>query len=551
MAKPVIFAIDDELAVLNAVERDLRQKYGRDYRILKADSGAAALDALKQLQARGDTAALFVVDQRMPQMTGVQFLDEARKFFPDAKKILLTAYADTEAAIQSINRVGLDYYLMKPWDPPQEHLYPILDELLDDWQRHAQLPYDGIRVAGAMWSPAAHTVKEFLTRHQIPYRWLDVESDAHARALVEEHNQGALKLPTVFFPDGAVLVEPTIQQIAEKTGLATHAALPFYDLVIIGAGPAGLSAAVYASADGIKCLVIERDAPGGQAGSSPRIENYLGFPMGISGGDLTHRAMTQARRLGAEIITAQGATRVRAQDQYHVVTMADGREVSCHAVLLATGAAFHTLKIPGAAELTGKGIFYGAAHTEAYFYQDQDVLVAGGANSAAQGALFLSRYARKVTVIIRAAAPEASKYLVDALEQNEKIELLLNTDLIDVKGADKFEAVVVKHRVTGETRTLNAAAMFVFIGVSPQSQLVAGAALCDEKGYLYTGPDLLRDGKRPAGWTLNRDPMLMETSLPGVFAVGDVRVGTNHRVASAVGEAGVATMIIKQYLKTL
>ena len=551
MAKPVIFAIDDELAVLNAVERDLRQKYGRDYRILKADSGAAALDALKQLQARGDTAALFVVDQRMPQMTGVQFLDEARKFFPDAKKILLTAYADTEAAIQSINRVGLDYYLMKPWDPPQEHLYPILDELLDDWQRHAQLPYDGIRVAGAMWSPAAHTVKEFLTRHQIPYRWLDVESDAHARALVEEHNQGALKLPTVFFPDGAVLVEPTIQQIAEKTGLATHAALPFYDLVIIGAGPAGLSAAVYASADGIKCLVIERDAPGGQAGSSPRIENYLGFPMGISGGDLTHRAMTQARRLGAEIITAQGVTRVRAQDQYHVVTMADGREVSCHAVLLATGAAFHTLKIPGAAELTGKGIFYGAAHTEAYFYQDQDVLVAGGANSAAQGALFLSRYACKVTVIIRAAAPEASKYLVDALEQNDKIELLLNTDLIEVKGADKFEAVVVKHRDTGETRTLNAAAMFVFIGVSPQSQLVAGAALCDEKGYLLTGLDLLRDGKRPPGWMLNRDPLVMETSLPGVFAVGDVRFGTNHRVASAVGEAGVATMIIKQYLKTL
>ncbi len=551
MAKPVIFAIDDEPAVLNAVERDLRQKYGHTYRILKADSGIAALDALKQLHARGETAALFVVDQRMAQMTGVEFLDAARKLFPEAKKVLLTAYADTEAAIASINRVDLDYYLMKPWDPPQEHLYPVLDELLDDWQRHAEIPYDGIRVAGALWSPAAHTVKEFLTRHQIPYRWLDVESDPKARALVEAHNAGTLVLPTVFFPDGAVLVEPTIQQIAEKAGLPTHAALPFYDLVIVGAGPAGLSAAVYASSDGIKCLVIERDAPGGQAGSSPKIENYLGFPMGISGGDLTHRAITQARRMGAEIVTAQEATRVRAQDQYRVVTMADGKEVSCHVVLLATGASFHTLKIPGAAELTGKGIFYGAAHTEAFFYQDQDVLVAGGANSAAQGALFLSRYARKVTVVIRAAEPEASHYLVDALKQNEKIEVRLNTDLVQVNGTEKFESLVVKNHVTGETSTLRAAGMFVFIGVSPQSQLVAGAALCDEKGYLYTGADLLREGKRPPGWTLNRDPMLMETSLPGVFAVGDVRYGTNHRVASAVGEAAVATMIVKQYLKTL
>jgi thioredoxin reductase (NADPH) len=297
--------------------------------------------------------------------------------------------------------------------------------------------------------------------------------------------------------------------------------------------------------------LIEQNAPGGQAGSSPKIENYLGFPAGISGGDLTHRAITQARRMGAEIITAQPATRIRVQDQYQVITMADGKEVSCHVVLLATGATFHTLKIPGAAELSGKGIFYGAAHTEAFFYQDQDVLVAGGANSAAQGALFLSRYARKVTVVIRAAAPEASKYLVDALGQNEKVELLLNTDLIQVQGKDKFEAVVVKNRVTGETSTLRAAAMFVFIGVSPQSQLVAGAALSDEKGYLYTGSDLLRDGKRPPGWTLNRDPLLMETSMPGVFAVGDVRYGTNHRVASAVGEAAVASMVIKQYLKTL
>ena len=550
MAKPVIFAVDDEPAVLNAVERDLRQKYGRDYRILKADSGAAALDALTQLRQRGETAALFVVDQRMPEMTGIQFLDAARKLFPDARKVLLTAYADTEAAIASINRVGLDYYLMKPWDPPQEHLYPVLDDLLDEWRAHVELPYDGIRIAGSLWSPGSHQVKEFLSRHQIPFKWLDVEVDSQARALVEQHNAGALKLPTIFFPDGTVLVNPNLRELADKVGLATRAALPFYPLVIVGAGPAGISAAVYASTDGIKCLVIEKSAPGGQAGSSPKIENYLGFPLGISGGDLTHRAITQARRFGAEVLTATEATRVRAQDQYRIVTLADGSEVSCHALLLATGASFHMLKMPGAVELTGAGIYYGAAHTEAFFYQDQPVFVAGGANSAAQGALFLSRYASKVTMLILGDI-SASQYLVDELRQNEKIDIWLDTDLIGVHGKEKLEEIVVKNSKTGEEKTLPAAALFVFIGVRPQSQLMDGQALCDEKGYVYTGPDLMRDGKRPASWTLTREPMLLETSVPGVFAAGDVRFGTNHRVASAVGEAGVASMLIKQYLKAL
>ena len=439
MAKPVIFAIDDEPAVLNAVERDLRQKYGRDYRILKADSGTAALDALKQLP-RGETAALFVVDQRMPGMTGVQFLDAARKLFPEARKVLLTAYADTEAAIASINRVGLDYYLRKPWDPPQEHLYPVLDE----WKTHVELPYDGIRIAGSLWSPGSHQVKEFLSRHQIPFKWLDVEVDSQAHAMVEAHNGDALKLPTIFFPDGSVLVNPNLRELADKVGLATRAALPFYPLIVVGAGPAGISAAVYASTDGVKCLVIEKSAPGGQAGSSPKIENYLGFPMGISGGDLTHRAITQARRFGAEVLTATEATRVRVQDQYRIVTLADGSEVSCHALLLATGASFHMLKMPGAAELTGAGIYYGAAHTEAFFYQGQPVFVAGGANSAAQGALFLSRYASRVTMLIRGDI-SASQYLVDELKQNEKIDLWLDTDLIGVHGKEKLEEIVVKN----------------------------------------------------------------------------------------------------------
>ncbi len=553
MAKPVIFTIDDEPAVLNAIERDLRKKYGRDYRILKADSGAAALDSLKQLQQRSETVALFLADQRMPQMNGVQFLEQARALYPDAKRALLTAYADTEAAINAINRVALDYYLMKPWDPPEECLYPVLDDLLDDWKAHVRLPFEGIRVAGTLWSPGSHDVKDFLSRHQIAYQWLDIESDAKARALVEETHRGALRIPTVFFPDGTILVEPTIREVADRVGLQTRAAQPFYDVVIVGAGPAGLAAAVYASSDGLHCLVIERQAPGGQAGRSPKIENYLGFPSGLSGGDLARRAVTQARRFGAEILSAQAATGVRLRDIYRIVTLSDGSEVTCHALLLACGASFNILKMPGAAELTGAGVYYGAAYTEAFFYQDRDVFVVGGANSAAQGALFLSRFARKVTVLIRGPAPTASQYLVDAMRQNEKIELRMNTDLIELHGAQagKLEALTVKNTVTNETHMLRGAALFVFIGVKPQSDLVADLVLRDPKGYVLTGPDLLQDGKRPKGWLLDRDPYVLETSVPGIFAAGDVRFGTNHRVASATGEGGIAVAMIHQYLRTL
>jgi thioredoxin reductase (NADPH) len=347
-----------------------------------------------------------------------------------------------------------------------------------------------------------------------------------------------------------MLTRPDLRLLADKVGLATRAALPFYELVILGAGPAGISAAVYASSDGIKCVVIEKAAPGGQAGSSPKIENYLGFPMGISGGDLTHRAIAQARRFGTEILTATEATRVRVQDQYRVITLEDGSEISCHALLLATGASFHMLKMPGAAELTGAGIYYGAAHTEAHFYQDQDVFVAGGANSAAQGALFLSRYARRVTMLVRGEM-SASQYLVEALRQNDKVEICLDTDLVAVHGKEKLEEIVLRDTRTGQERTQPAAALFVYIGVRPQTEVLAGQALTDEKGYLYTGPDLMREGQRPQGWPLARDPMMMETSMPGIFAAGDVRFGTNHRVASAVGEAGVATMMIKHYLKDL
>lgn len=551
MTKPVILTVDDDPTVLNAVERDLRKRYGQDYRLMKVNSGSAALGALKELQSRNQSVALFLADQRMPQMTGVQFLEQARALFPEAKKVLLTAYADTEAAIYAINEVELDHYLMKPWDPPEERLYPVLDELLADWKAKAPWLFEGIRVAGTLWSLPTHQIKDFLVRHQLPYQYLDIESQPAAKALVEEHNQGQLKIPTVFFPDGTVLVEPTLQQVAEKAGLSTEAQMQFYDLVIIGGGPAGLSAAVYASSEGLDCLLVEKHAPGGQAGSSPKIENYLGFPMGISGGDLTHRAVTQARRLGAEIITAQAATAIRLSDRYKIVTLANGTEVACHALLLATGASFNTLKMPGAAELTGAGIYYGAAHTEAYYYKGQPVGVVGGANSAAQGALFLSRYASQVIMLIRGSEHVAAQHLVNALKADPKIELRLNTDLVEAHGTDKLEAVTIKHSTTGEVLRLPTAALFVFIGVKPQSELVVDLALRDAKGYVLTGLDLMPGGRRPAGWPLDRDPFAFETNIPGLFAAGDVRFGTNHRVVSATAEGGTAVAMVRQYLKTL
>jgi thioredoxin reductase (NADPH) len=551
MAKPAIIAVDDEPQVLSAIERDLRAHYARDYRVLGAGSGEVALETLRQLVGRGEPIALLLVDQRMPRMSGIDFLTAAGPLSGEAAKVLLTAYADTDAAIRAINQVGLDHYLMKPWDPPEEKLYPVLDDLLDEWRREVRLPFEGIRVVGALWSPMSHAVKDFLARYQIPYLWLDVDHDEEGLQLAARDEGQALVLPTVLFPDGTMLRAPSPGDLAEKLGLQRLAAREYYDVAIVGAGPAGLAAAVYGSSEGLRCVFIERQAPGGQAGRSPKIENYLGFPSGISGGDLAQRAVAQARRFGTEILSAQEAVGVEARGPYRVVRLKDGGEVVAGAVLLAGGATFRILKMPGAAELTGRGVYYGSAHTEATYYRNRPVFVIGGANSAAQAALFLARYASKVTVLVRGPRPMAAGYLVEAMEKDDRIELRVNTDLIAVRGNDALQSIVVRHQVDGTEDTLEGAALFVFIGVRPESDFVAGLVERDEKGYVLTGAELTRGGRLPSGWPLPRDPMMLESSCPGVFAAGDIRFGTSHRVSSATGEGAAAVAVIREYLKTL
>jgi thioredoxin reductase (NADPH) len=551
MARPVIMTVDDDPEVLSAIERDLRQHYRGDYRVLKASSGPRALDAARELKQRGTPVALFLVDERMPEMTGTEVLRDLRKLYPDARKVLLTAYADTEAAIRGINEVGLDHYLMKPWDPPALRLYPVLDDLLSDWLASVRLPYDGIRVAGARWSPQSYAVKEFLSRNGVPYQWVDVDSDASVAELIGDPAQ----LPVVLFPDGTALVQPSHGELAERIGMRTRASMPFYDLVIVGGGPAGLAAAVYGASEGLRTLMVEQDAPGGQAGTSSQIENYLGFPAGVSGADLARRATAQARRFGAEILSAQEAVAIRREDPYRVVRLADGSEVSAYAVVLAQGVAVRTLDTPGLDALTGIGVYYGAAMTEAAAVRGQDVCVVGGANSAGQGALFFSRYARRVTMLVRAdsLAKAMSRYLVDRIEAAPNIDVLTGAELASVHGTERLERVVVRSVADGGAdRELRPAALFVFVGAAPHTSAVEGLVELDDKGYVLTGPDLPRaPGGRPRGWTLDRDPYLYETNVPGIFAVGDVRAGSGKRVAAAVGEGSGTVGMVHRYLETV
>jgi thioredoxin reductase (NADPH) len=551
MARPVILTVDDDPEVLGAVERDLKQHYRNDYRVLKAVSGSEALEAARQLKQRGTPVALFLVDERMPGMTGTEFLREALKLHPESRRVLLTAYADTQAAISGINDVGLDHYLLKPWDPPAERLYPVLDDLLSDWTAHVRLPYEGIRVAGARSSPRSFAVKEFLSSNHVPYQWIDVDQDPPTRELIQSFGD-ASRLPVVFFPDGTRLVAPANHELAEKVGMQTRALLPFYDLAIVGGGPAGLAAAVYAASEGLRTVIVERSAPGGQAGTSSRIENYLGFPSGVSGADLARRAATQARRFGAEVI-AQEAVALRRADPYRVVRLADGSDLSCKAVVLATGVSVRMLEVPGVEPLLGVGVYYGAALTEAATYRAQDVCVVGAGNSAGQGALFFSRYARRVTMLVRgpSLARSMSQYLIDRLAATPNVEVVTGAEVAGVCGTGRLEKVVVRLAPAGEERAIEAAAMFIFIGARPRTEMFSDLLELDEKGYVLTGSDLFVAGRRPRGWTLDRDPLPFETSVPGIFAAGDARAGSSKRVAAAVGEGSGTVGVVHTYLETV
>jgi thioredoxin reductase (NADPH) len=551
--KPVILTVDDDLAVLNAVERDLRRQYGAEYRVIKVDSGVRALETVRQLKARNDPVALFVVDERMPQMSGTQFLAAAKELYPEARKVLLTAYADTEAAIAGINAVGLDHYLMKPWDPPEQHLYPVLDDLLGVWAADYRPPFNGIRVVGSQWLPQCHEVKDFFSRTQTPYEWIDVETDAAARALLEPVSPGLARLPVVLFPDGTALVEPSPRELAQRIGIQTEATQPFYDLIVVGGGPSGLAAAVYGASEGLRTILLECQATGGQAGTSAQIENYLGFPGGLSGADLARRATVQARRFGAEIVAPREVIGLRIERPYRIVTLEDGSELRCYALLMATGMEVQRLDVPGLDALTGAGVYYGAAPAEAAGLRGQDVCIVGGANSAGQAAVLLSRYARKVTMLVRASSLRAqtSQYLADRIESASNIEVLTDTVVRSAQGAGHLESLELEQRTNGGVRTLPAQAMFIFVGSTPRSGIVANLVERDERGFIFTGPDLLRGGRRPKGWDRDRDPWLLESSVPGIFAAGDVRFGSTKRVASAVGEGAAAVGLIHKYLETV
>ncbi len=551
--KPIIFAVDDEGYVLQAVEMDLRRQYGGQYRIMRAESGAKALDTLKRVKLRGEPVALLLVDQRMPQMSGIEFLEQAIELYPDSKRVLLTAYADTEVAIRAINQIKIDYYLLKPWEPPEEHLYPVLQDLLDDWQAAFRPDMAGVRLIGHRWSSPTHQVRDFLARNLIPYEWLDIEASQEARRLLEACGCGREELPLVFFTDGTWLSNPDVPTIAHKIGLKTQPERPFYDLIIIGGGPAGLAAGVYGASEGLRTVLIERRAPGGQAGMSSKIENYLGFPSGLSGADLARRAVTQARRFGVEILTPQEVTEISLRDQYRIAHLADGTELTSYAILLSMGVSYRRMDVQGCDKLTGAGIYYGAATTEAPLYRGDDVYVVGGANSAGQAAMHFSRFARCTTMLVRepSLAVNMSQYLVDQIEATPSIKVLTNTTVTDVEGDSNLQSITIANTETGEKQHLPARALFIFIGATPHTEWLDGLVERDKEGFILSGPDVMRRDQPPKGWNLKRDPFLLESSVPGIFVAGDVRHRSVKRVASAVGEGSMSVMFIHQYLGSL
>jgi thioredoxin reductase (NADPH) len=553
MAKPVIWTIDDDPDVLRAVERDLRRHYGDRYRVISADSGVSALEGVKQLKLRNESVALFLVDQRMPRMSGVEFLEKAMELYPDSKRAMLTAYADTDAAIRAINAVHVDHYLMKPWDPPEEHLYGVVDDLLDDWQASFRPEFEGVRVVGHRWSSQSNEIRDFLGRNFVPHQWLNAEGDEAAKKLLDSCGAGPSCLPVVIFSDGSFLKNPPTSDVARKLGLKTKAEFPFYDLVVIGAGPAGLAATVYGAADGLHTLLIEREAPGGQAGLSSRIENYLGFPTGLSGNDLARRAIAQARRFGAEILAPQEVRSVRMEGPSRVLTLADGSEIGCWAVIVATGIAFRKLDIPGSDRLLGSGVYYYASMTEAFSYRDGEIYIVGGANSAGQAAMYFSKFARQVTMVVRgeSLSDSMSQYLEKQIAATKNIHVKTNSVVTAVEGTDRCETITIQNTKTKETEKISASALLIYAGAIPRTDWLAGVVQRDAQGYLISGQHLMLEGKRPTGWTADRDPFYLETSVPGIFVAGDVRHRSAKGVTSGVGEGAMAVKLIHQYLGLL
>ena len=542
--RPAILIVDDEPAVLAAVARDIRREFGESYRIVRASSGDEALDVLRELVRRGDQVALLVADQRMPGLSGTDYLVQAREIVPTAKRVLLTAYADTDAAIQAINDVSLDYYLLKPWDPPEEELFPVVADLLSGWEAGAALESGGVRLLGHRFARATHDLRDFLARNRVPGRWLDVERDAEARQLLKVAGVDDDGLPVAVLEDGSVLERPTVLELAERLGIAGQPAFEHYDLVIVGGGPAGLAAAVYGASEGLKTIMVEREAPGGQAGQSSRIENYLGFPAGLSGSDLTRRATDQARRLGAELLTLQDAAGLRVEGSGRIVELSGGGSLSASSVLIASGVAYRQLGAPGFAELTGQGVYYGAALTEARSCADQNVAVIGGANSAGQAAVYFSSYASKVTMLVRgdSLANSMSHYLIEQIEALPNVDVRLRSQAVGAEGDGRLRALRIRGADGGES-VEDVDACFVFIGAAPRTDWLAGVVTRDERGFILAGPDVKHDG-----WPLARDPLPLETSVPGVLVAGDVRARSIKRVASAVGEGSMAVSLIHQYL---
>jgi thioredoxin reductase (NADPH) len=550
--RPVLLTVDDDPGVSRAVARDLRRRYAQRYRVVRAESGEEALHALDELKLRGARVAAILADHRMPGMTGVEMLERAMDVFPSARRALLTAYADTEAAIRAINVVDLDHYLLKPWDPPEEKLYPVVDALLEAWRATGDREVRETRVVGHPLSAPSHKVRDFLARNQVPYRWYTAD-EAEGRRLLEAAGAGPDAVPLVVTPDGTPLRRPTPGALAAAVGLATEPSTDFYDVAIVGAGPAGLGAAVYGASEGLRTVLLERYSSGGQAGQSSRIENYLGFPDGISGAQLTDRARRQATRFGAELLTTRDVVALEPRGSARVLRLADGGEVAAHTVVLATGVSYRRMSVPGEAELVGRGLFYGSALVEAPQCRDEEVVVVGGANSAGQAAVHLARYARRVRLLIRGddVRRSMSHYLVEEITATERVGVRTCTEVTRLDGADRLEQVVVRDVRDGSTETLPAGWCFVFIGAQPRTDWLDGVLLRDGRGFVRTGPDLLSDGARPVGWPLDRDPYHLEASVPGVFVAGDVRAESVKRVASAVGEGAMAVSLVHRYLQRL